>query len=132
MYEYSTKSKERLNSAHPKLQMLFISLALDYNISILEGYRPEDKQNLYFDTGRSKVRYPDGKHNSQPSLAIDACLYPIDWDDVGRNYMFAGIVLERAKTLGIDIRAGADWDGDLSTKDQSFHDLVHFELTTPN
>ena len=35
---------------------------------------------------------------------------------------------ERAKEMGIDIRCGADWDGDNRTKNQTFHDIVHFEL----
>jgi hypothetical protein len=30
--------------------------------------------------------------------------------------------------MGIESRMGADWDGDFDTKDQTFHDLPHFEL----
>lgn len=128
MYAYSRVSRERLESCHPLLQKLFMDLAKDYNISIIYGHRTEEDQNQAVAEGNSKTLWPNSKHNAVPSLAVDAALYPIDWDDSGRHYMFAGIVRERARQLGISIRCGADWDGDFSTRDQTFHDLVHFEL----
>jgi peptidoglycan LD-endopeptidase CwlK len=127
-YKYGKTSKARLETCHPELQRLFNSLIQDYDISILCGHRGKEEQNKAVSDGKSTVVYPKSKHNSQLSLAVDAGLYPIDWNDMGRWYMFVGIVKERALQLGINIRCGADWDSDLKTSDQSFHDLPHFEL----
>lgn len=127
-YKYGRTSKSRLETCHPELQRLFNSLIEDYDISILCGFRGREEQNKAFKEGRSTITYPDGKHNSSPSLAVDVILYPVKFEDVGRNYMFAGIVKERARQLGIKVRLGADWDGDLMTSDQNFHDVVHVEV----
>lgn len=128
MYVYGRSSRERLATCHPKLQALFNELIKDWDISIICGERSEEDQNAAVAAGNSKTVYPNSKHNTSPSIAVDAALYPIDWNDNGRNYMFVGMVKQKAKEMGIDIRCGADWDGDNSTKDQTFHDIVHFEL----
>lgn len=126
-YRYGKTSKARLATCHPEIQRLFNSLINDYDVSIICGHRTEEEQNAAVAKGASKTKYPNSKHNSLPSLGIDAALYPIDWNDVGRHYMFVGIVRERARQLGIPIRCGADWDSDFATNDQTFNDLVHFE-----
>ncbi len=127
-YKYSKTSRERLDSCHPKLQQLFDSLIKDYDVSIICGHRSKAKQDQAVASGASKTKFPNSKHNALPSLGVDAALYPIDWNDTGRHYMFVGIVKERARQLGIRIRCGADWDMDGHTDDQKFNDLVHFEL----
>ena len=128
MYRYGNASKTRLNSCHPEIQRLFNELIKDWDVSIICGHRNEADQNEAVRRGRSKTLFPDSKHNSSPSLGVDAALYPIDWDDDGRNYMFVGMVKQKAKELGISIRCGADWDGDNSTRDQTFNDIIHVEL----
>ena len=128
MYRYGRTSKARLETCHPLLQELFNSLIKDYDISIICGHRTAKEQAEAVRTKASKTEYPDSKHNALPSLGIDAALYPIAWKDVGRHYMFVGIVRERARALGIELRCGADWDSDFNTNDQTFNDLVHFEL----
>ena len=40
----------------------------------------------------------------------------------------AGMIRGIAHLLNIKVRVGADWDSDGNTKDNSFDDLVHFEL----
>jgi len=66
--------------------------------------------------------------------------YPVLWPDAEdittqeaehrwrRFMLFAGYVKGRAQEMGVDLRIGADWDGDFFTNDQSFHDAPHFEL----
>lgn len=127
MYRYGKSSRERLATCHPELQRLFNSLTQDYDVSILCGHRTEAEQDAAVNSGNSKVMFPNSKHNSMPSLGVDAALYPVKWEDVGRHYMFVGIVRERARQLNIPIRCGADWDSDFATNDQTFNDLVHFE-----
>ena len=128
MPSFGTRSRMQLNSCHSDLQKLFEEVIKHYDCTILEGHRTEDRQNELYSQGKSKVKFPNSKHNSFPSLAVDAVPYPIDWDDTRRFYMFVGIVRGIASQLGINIRCGADWDGDLEVKDQNFHDLPHFEI----
>ena len=129
-YAYSKTSRKRLESCHQKLIKLFESLAEHYNITIICGHRDAKEQNKAYAEGKSKLKFPMSKHNTYPSVAVDAILYNkgLDWNDNGQNYMFVGVVRERARAMGIKIRCGADWDGDFDTDDQTFHDIVHFEL----
>ena len=128
MYHYGKTSQARLDTCHSEIQRLFNELIKDWDVSILCGHRTEAEQTAAVNSGNSKTHYPNSKHNSMPSLGIDAALYPIDWDDSGRHYMFVGMVKQKAKDLGINIRCGADWDSDNNTDDQTFNDLVHYEL----
>ena len=82
----------------------------------------------------SQVEWPDSKHNPMPSMAVDVAPYPIDWEDEGRFYMFAGWVMCVAMRLFEEgqithtLRWGGDWNRNWYTTDQSFFDGVHFEL----
>ncbi len=99
-----------------------------FDCTILEGHRGEERQNFLEESGQSKVRYPDGKHNSTPSNAVDVAPYPIDWEDRERFVLFAGFVLGVARAQGIKLRWGGDWSMDWTTKDNTFFDGPHFEL----
>ena len=72
--------------------------------------------------------FPNGKHNSSPSLAVDCIPYPLDWSDRERMTYFAGFVKGIATMMGYPIRWGGDWDGDTILSDNNFDDLVHFEI----
>jgi hypothetical protein len=78
--------------------------------------------------GKSQVYWPNGKHNTVPSCAVDVTPYPIQWDDRERQTLFAGYVLATAKAMGVNLRWGGDWDRDTEVRDNSFDDLVHFEI----
>lgn len=99
-----------------------------YDIVILCGFRGKDEQEKAVAEGKSKVHFPNSKHNVTPSLAVDIAPYPIDWNDMKRWWHLAGYVKATAERLGIKIRQGADWDGDNDFKDQKFIDLPHVEL----
>lgn len=132
-FNFSLKSKVKLQSCHLNLQMAVNeALALGImDISIIEGYRNKARQNRYYDLNKSKVKYPDGKHNKKPSDAIDAapCINgKISWNKL-HCCVLAGIILTCAAKLGIKIRWGGNWDMDGEPiTDQDFQDLVHFEL----
>jgi len=126
--KYSTKSKGRLSSCHPDLQKIFNEVIKYVDCSILEGHRNEKTQNKYYDQGRTKVRFPDGRHNTKPSRAVDVTPYPVDWDDRERQTLFAGFVLGLARQMGITLRWGGDWDRDFEVQDNRFDDFPHFEL----
>lgn len=99
-----------------------------FECTVLEGHRGQEAQEEAVRTGRSKVSYPNGKHNSLPSKAVDVAPYPIDWKDEKRFCYFAGVVVEKARAMGITLRWGGDWNRNTDLKDQSFHDLPHFEI----
>lgn len=134
MPAFSFTSKKRLATCHPDLQRLFNEVVKEVDCAIIEGHREEERQNRFFLEGRSKVKWPDGKHNKVPSEAVDAGPYifgkGLSWDRNQCCY-FAGMVKGKALELGIKIRWGGDWDNDNDVNDQKFNDLVHFELILP-
>ena len=128
MAKFGNRSLKNLSEAHPKLQKIFHEVIKNYDCSVIQGYRGMEEQMAAYHAGKSKVFYPNSKHNKRPSQAVDVVPYPIDWNDKIRFYHFAGYVKGVADALGIKIRCGADWDSDNDFKDQTFHDLPHFEL----
>ena len=128
MPRFSNRSKRRLATCDNELQNLFYEVVKYFDCSIIIGRRGEKDQHKAFDEGKSKVRYPKGKHNSNPSTAVDVAPYPIDWDDKDRFIYFGGFVKGVALEMGVSLRWGGDWDNDTQLKDQKFNDLVHFEL----
>ena len=128
MAKFGRTSRKRLETCDEDLQGLFQEVVKFFDCTIIEGHRDEATQNKYFDEGKSQVKYPNGKHNSSPSTALDCAPYPIDWEDTDRFYYFAGFVKGIAYNMGILIRWGGDWDDDTNVKETKFKDLVHFEL----
>jgi peptidoglycan L-alanyl-D-glutamate endopeptidase CwlK len=134
MYKYSKKSQANLDSCHKDLQIIFAEVLKYIDHSVLNGHRDEAAQEKYFKEGLTKLRYPHSKHNQIPSLAVDVAPYPVDWDAINRFYFFGGYVCGVAERLKRDgaishiLRWGGDWDCDRIFKDQTFNDLVHFEL----
>ena len=128
MPRYSNKSKERLASCDERLQDVFNEVIKYVDCSILEGHRSKERQNKLYDENRTKVKYPNGRHNSSPSKAVDVTPYPVDWEDRERQTLFAGFVLGLARNMGIRLRWGGDWDMDFQVMDNCFDDFPHFEV----
>jgi len=128
MPSFSDKSLSRLGICDPRLQRVFHEVIRYFDCTILEGHRDKERQNRMVEEGKSKVRWPNGKHNTVPSLAVDVTPYPVVWDDRERQTLFAGYVLATAKAMGVDLRWGGDWDNDTEVRDNGFDDLVHFEI----
>lgn len=126
MPRFSAKSLDRLDTCHPELRRLFLDVVAVHDCTVLEGHRSLERQAELVAEGKSKVRR--SKHNETPSLAVDVAPYPIRWDDTARFVAFGVYVCGRARELGIPLRWGGDWDGDGDRSDQTFDDLVHFEL----
>ena len=119
---------EKLKTCDSRLITLFQAVVAGFDCAIICGHRGKEDQNKAFAEGKSKLKFPMGKHNSIPSKAVDAMPFPIDWKDTDRIRYFAGYVKGVADTLGIPIRWGGDWDQDTELNDNNFNDLVHFEL----
>lgn len=132
MNKFSQKSLERLNTCHPDLQKVFNKVIENYDCTIICGHRGKDEQDEAVRLGKSKLQWPNSKHNQLLSLAVDVAPYPINFENkhkkLARFYHFAGFFMATAETMGIKLRWGGDWDRDLDFEDQNFDDLPHFEL----
>ena len=128
MYRFGKKSKERLSTCDERLQKVFNEVIKYVDCSVLEGYRNKERQERFFKEGKSKVHYPNGNHNSNPSNAVDVTPYPVNWADRERQTLFAGFVLGLARGMGIRLRWGGDWNMNFDVKDNQFDDFPHFEL----
>jgi peptidoglycan L-alanyl-D-glutamate endopeptidase CwlK len=134
MASFSKSSKQKLETGHQDLQTIFNYVIKHFDCTILCGTRGEKEQNKAYENGFSKVKFPNSRHNSSPSEAIDAIPYPIEWQNTGRMKYFGGYVLGVARMLkdygAIDseITWGADWDNDTVLKDTNFVDLPHFQI----
>ena len=128
MPRFSRKSKAKLDTCDERLQKIFKKVVKGFDCTIIEGHRCKEKQNEAFKKGNSKLKFPNGKHNSLPSIAVDVIPYPIDWEDRERMSYFAGYVVGCARSMGITLRWGGDWDMDTQVKANKFDDLVNFEI----
>ena len=128
MNYWSAASAARLATCDPRLVDIFDHVLQIADCSVLAGHRNKVIQNQLCDAGKSQVRWPHSKHNIVPSRAIDITPFPINWGDRERMTLFAGIALGVADAKGINLRWGGDWDRDFQVVDNSFDDLVHFEL----
>jgi peptidoglycan LD-endopeptidase CwlK len=129
MAKFGRRSKKQLATCHPDLQMILNSAIKFVDFSVLEGHRGEELQNKYYHEGRSKLKFPRGKHNQSPSLAVDIAPYPIDWKDLNRFGAVAFFIKGVAASKGIKLRLGADWNGDFKFN-ENFLDLPHIELSS--
>ena len=114
MPKFSSHSLKELSTCDYRLQEIFKRAIKVYDFSILEGHRGEVAQNYAYDHGFSKVRWPNGKHNTDPSKALDAAPYPIRWNDPIRFTELAIIVKSIANELCVKIIWGGDWGWDLA------------------
>ena len=128
MRKFSKQSQDKLDQCHPDLKRLFERVIQIVDCTVVTGFRNEKDQNEAFRTGKSKLKWPQSKHNKRPSLAVDVIPWPVDWKDYNRFYFFMGVVKGVAAEMGIKVRCGGDWDGDNDFKDQTFIDLPHFEI----
>lgn len=136
MPKFSGRSKARLDTCHPDLQKVMNAVVEIFDISVLEGLRDEATQNEYQRQGKSRLRWPNSKHNSEAvppvSHAVDIAPYipgiGIDWNNEKMFHYMAGIVMAVAHSLNIKIRWGGDWNRNQYSGDEKFLDMVHFEL----
>ena len=138
MYKFGPSSLARRATLHPDLQVLCDAVLKQRDCSVLCGTRPKEEQDKAFNSGASSVQWPNSKHNHTPSLAVDLAPYIPGVDTYSHDQClhFAGFVMAIAGQLLLDgkithkIRWGGDWDSDHNVTDNTFNDLVHFELVT--
>ena len=135
MPTFSKTSLDRLSTCHEDLIIFCTELIKHYDFVVVCGHRGEEEQNEAYAKGNSKLKFPNSKHNTYPSKAVDLAPWEgkIDWGK-SQMYFFAGFALGVAEILyknGVikhKIKSGADWDYDQDIDDTSFVDLPHFEI----
>ena len=135
MPRFSRRSRGFLDTCHPLIQLVCNELIKIFDCTILCGHRNAKAQDLLFEQGKSRCKWPDSTHNNFPSTAVDMAPWYLDkphirWDksSLTRWYFFGGIVYATACKLDIPIRWGGDWNRNTYILDQTFNDLPHFEL----
>jgi hypothetical protein len=139
MYKFSEKSKARLAECHPDLQKLFNTIIKYINIGITCGKRTMEEQKILVAQKKSKTlnsrhisKKDKGQGDEEFSRAVDIVWY----DNYTGKYCWSPTIyrvigpaiVQVAKDMGIELRWGGDWDQDGDMNDQTFMDLVHFEV----
>lgn len=127
-YSLSTIAEQKLATCDERLQKI-VRIALKViPLTVTVGHRGEDEQHQAFETGHSKLDWPESLHNSDPSKAVDCAPLPIDWNNKQAFIYMSGVLLGAAASLDIPVRLGCDWNMDGNPENDSFKDLGHMEL----
>lgn len=129
MYSFGKKSLEKIETIHDDLKLVLYEAIKIIDFSVIEGQRCKEIQDKYFNEGRSKVKFPNGKHNTIPSDAVDIAPfpYPANKEELSQAYFLAGVITGVAFKMGIKIRIGCDWNGDGNIRNDKFQDVWHVE-----
>jgi peptidoglycan L-alanyl-D-glutamate endopeptidase CwlK len=121
MPKFGKRSRERLHTLDPRLQDVLNEAIEEYDFSVLHGYRGMESQNNLYNMGFSKLRFPNSKHNSYPSRAVDIIPYPGGYNNPNAFFdRMATYVLAAASRQGVRLVWGGHWE--------NFPDYAHFEL----
>lgn len=128
MPSFGATSKKHLATLHPDLQRVLNEAIEHVDFSITCGFRNQADQDRAFAQGLSKLKWPHGEHNKQPSMAVDVAPFPLNWNDREAFTLLSGVIYGIACMMGVKLRLGADWDGDFNTLEHQFMDRPHLEL----
>ena len=120
MFKLSTLSQAKLNTCHSDLILLINEVAKTEKCAVICGHRGKAEQEKAYNSGTSRAKWGQSKHNQMPSLAVDVVPLPLDWDNIESFEKLGNIIMEKAKELKINIKWGRDF-----TK---LKDYPHFEL----
>ena len=121
----NSASLSRLKECHPNLVKLIMRVDEIYPVHVICGHRNEADQNKAFTENKSKLKWPESKHNKKPSLAVDVVPDPdrdpttISWVDLTQYEIMCLAIEAAADELDLKIRLGRDF---------SFKDWPHVEL----
>jgi peptidoglycan LD-endopeptidase CwlK len=136
-FRYGEASEKALVSCHTDIVRVFRRVIEVFDVKLTDGHRAPERQYELWLQGRDPAtgeivdsrkivtnvdgRRRKGYHNYDPSLAIDAHPWPIDFENERRYHFMAGVVLALAHDEGVPLEWGGHWKGRLV-------DLPHFQL----
>ena len=98
------RSKKRLEGVDSRLIDLLERVCKYFDITVIEGKRSQERQNMLVEQGKSKTKF--GKHVQ--GKAVDIAPYPIDWNARDDFHYLGGFVLCIATQMGLNIRLCGD------------------------
>lgn len=130
MPSFGKASTTRLKTIDARLQCVLLDVIKDFDFTIVCGYRNMEDQNKAYREGKSQLKYPNSKHNTNPSKAVDIAPWRggIQWNDREAFYYLAGLMIATGKKHGLELRWGGDFNQDNNFHNDGFLDLPHFEL----
>jgi peptidoglycan LD-endopeptidase CwlK len=121
-YPFGKHSLEQRATLHPDLQKVVDEASQEINITLLCGHRGQADQDKAYSEGKSRVKWPNSRHNSIPSEAVDIVPFHLDWHNIRAFKEMAIAVKEAAKRVNVDIEWGGECFG------PKFIDMPHFQL----
>lgn len=145
---FGAASLKRLDECAPELRLVLNEAIKYQDFTIICAHRNKAAQDAAYKSGASKLKWPQSKHNTAPSRAVDIAPYiaelpescrvligtPGQLDAIAAVYkinrarastilmrhydVLAGCVLTIAAQKGIPIRWGGNWDADQNLFDQ--------------
>jgi peptidoglycan L-alanyl-D-glutamate endopeptidase CwlK len=136
MPHFSEKSQKRLSQCDPRIREIMNEVIKYYDCTIITGHRNEAEQMQMYNSvpQKSKVKWPFSKHNTRPSTAIDTAPWPIPtewgelWKDRVKFYELKAIIFYEAAKRGTLLTWGGDWNSNKNYHDNTFEDLLHFQI----
>ena len=103
----------------------------EVDFTVLEGLRSLERQRELYAQGRTapgkivtwmmNSRHVEGK-------AVDLVPSPVDWNDLEKFNKIKDAMFQAAREIDVNLRWGADWDGDGKYREKGEYDSPHFEL----
>ena len=129
MYYFSETSKRKLSECDEQLQRIAYVAIKGYGFTVVCGHRNKTDQNAAYTGGFSTKKFPNSKHNSKPSKAMDIIPDAGGWNAGRKQFiLMIGMIKGIALNLGIKIRVGIDFNSDNDLQNDNFIDSAHVEL----
>lgn len=129
---WGSKSQQVRATLDPRLQRVVDRILAEVcDIALIYGFRSEQEQNYLHAQKRSQLRWPQSKHNKQPSLAVDFTTFPVNLKatKLREELAFvAGAAIAIAREEGVKLRWGGDWNRNGDLDDNGFDDYFHLEI----
>lgn len=116
----SKKSIQKLQTCHSDLIRLIEAVAETEKCAVICGFRGRYEQEKAYNTGKSKAKFGQSKHNLKPSHAVDVVPLPLDWNDIPAFERLGEKIMAKAEELNIKVKWGKNFKG--------LADYPHFEL----
>lgn len=140
MFVFGKRSQGHIDQLPTDLQLLLqvCIRTSPIDFSITDSYRNKTVQNAAFEANASQVKWPDSKHNTNPSLAFHADPAPIKYPSnmptekearkaYARYHILATHIRAEAVRLKIPLVWGGDWKGSWDLFRNGLDDLAHYE-----
>ena len=103
----------------------------EVDFTVMEGVRTLERQRELYAQGRTtpgKIVTWTMKSKHIEGKAVDLVPYPLDWNDIEKFNKIKDAMFQAAKELDVNLRWGADWDGDGKYREKGEYDSPHFEI----